>query len=355
MNTNDSSPNLHVADFDYELPQELIAQAPLEERTASRLLVLDRQSGEVRHSTMSALGTWLEAGDVLVGNNTRVLPARLFARKRGTGGRVELLLLRQIEEGHWTALAKPIRKLRVGQGLDLQPTTETALPAPVEVTRIEEDGQITVRFLDRADLRLEQYGSVPLPPYIHRTLADPERYQTVYASRQGSAAAPTAGLHLTSDLLRRLQAEGIDWAEVTLHIGLDTFRPVTVDRVADHTIHHEWCAVGDDVARQIAQAKERYARVVAVGTTAARTLETLGQRWDPERPAGFSDRTGLFITPGYTWQVVDALLTNFHLPRSTLLMMVSALAGRAAILDAYRVAIAEGYRFYSFGDAMLII
>ncbi|MGH2534024.1 MAG: tRNA preQ1(34) S-adenosylmethionine ribosyltransferase-isomerase QueA [Thermomicrobiales bacterium] len=347
--------DLLVADFDYDLPPELIAQEPLADRSRSRLLVLNRRTGEIVHSTISEISSWLAPGDLLVANNTRVLPARLFAHKSGTGGRVELLLLRRIEAGDWVALAKSTRKLRPGLRLDLEPVLFGEATAPVEIVQVDEVGPIVIRFLDRADLRLDRYGTTPLPPYIHTLLADPERYQAVYASRPGSAAAPTAGLHLTPTLIEDFQARGIGWAEVTLHIGLDTFRPVTVERVADHVIHREWCAVSDEVAGAVANARAAGRRVVAVGTTAARTLESLGPRWERSRPAGFAGPTDIFITPGYTWRVVDALLTNFHLPRSTLLMMVSALAGRDVILQAYREAIARRYRFYSFGDAMLII
>ncbi|MGH2562001.1 MAG: tRNA preQ1(34) S-adenosylmethionine ribosyltransferase-isomerase QueA [Thermomicrobiales bacterium] len=353
---NDDTRRDHVvADFDYDLPAELIAQVPLEDRAASRLMVLDRRSGEITHTTISDIGSWLAPGDLLVANNTRVLPARLFARKTATGGRVELLLLRQIDEGEWIALAKPSRRLYPGLRLDVQPIAVGEATTPVEITEIADDGLVVVRFLDGASLQLDHFGVAPLPPYIHEHLADPDRYQTVYATHLGSAAAPTAGLHLTADLISGLRLYGIGWSEITLHIGLDTFRTVTAERIEDHVIHQEWCTVPDVVATRVAAARSTHHRIIAVGTTAARTLESLGQRWDPLRPAGFAGLTDIFITPGYTWRVVDALLTNFHLPRSTLLMMVSALAGRLAILNAYREAIEQRYRFYSFGDAMLII
>ncbi len=355
MTTNEKN-DLLVTDFNYDLPPELIAQTPLPNREGSRLLVLEKRTGEIHHSSIHDLPVWLRPGDLLVANNSRVLPARLHARKAGSGGRVELLLLGQVSDGTWTALARPVRKLRVGTLLLIEPRTSAKAEAsPAEVCEIRSDGEIVVRFHDGADRRLDDYGEVPLPPYIHETLGDPDRYQTVYASIMGSAAAPTAGLHLTPALIERLVQNGLGWAEVTLHIGLDTFRPVTVARVADHHIHTEWCEVSDEVAARIAATKGAGGRIVAVGTTAARTLESLGGVWDLKHPKGFSGPTGLFIVPGYTWRVVDALLTNFHLPKSTLLMMVSALAGREHILTAYEAAIADRYRFFSFGDAMLII
>ncbi|HET8524813.1 MAG TPA: tRNA preQ1(34) S-adenosylmethionine ribosyltransferase-isomerase QueA [Thermomicrobiales bacterium] len=357
MTTNETN-DLLVTDFNYDLPPELIAQTPLLERDASRLLVLEKQSGLVHHTSIHDLPDWLRPGDLLVANNSRVLPARLHARKSGSGGRVEVLLLGQVSDGVWTALARPVRKLRIGTSLLIEPRPGSGVDASrAEVCDIKGDGEIVIRFLDGADRHLDDFGEVPLPPYIHETLGDPDRYQTVYATITGSAAAPTAGLHITPALIERLVQNGVGWAEVTLHIGLDTFRPVTVERVADHHIHTEWCEVSDDVAARIAATKRGGGRVVAVGTTAARTLETLGGRWDwdLEQPKGFSGPTGLFIVPGYTWRIVDALLTNFHLPKSTLLMMVSALAGRDHILAAYEAAILERYRFFSFGDAMLII
>jgi S-adenosylmethionine:tRNA ribosyltransferase-isomerase len=353
--SKDISPGLLVADFDFDLPEELIAQHPPTDRSASRLLVLDRATGAVTHSSIRELPAWLAPGDLLVANNTRVLPARLHARKRGTGGRIELLLLRHDGNGVWTALAKPTRKLKTGQVLDLTPVAGDSLPASVVVRAMLAEGQVVIEFPDRADLRLDEFGEAPLPPYIRARLADADRYQTVYATELGSAAAPTAGLHLTPEMIERMKSDGIGWAEVTLHIGLDTFRPVTVDRIEDHVIHQEWCMVPDAVAERIARTRANGRRVIAIGTTAARTLETLGRAWNEADPTGFTGPTDIFITPGYTWRVVDALLTNFHLPRSTLLMMVSALAGRETILRAYAVAIEHRYRFFSFGDAMLII
>jgi S-adenosylmethionine:tRNA ribosyltransferase-isomerase len=353
---NETTSNLLVTDFDYDLPPELIAQEPLVDRTASRMLVFDRASGKVTHDRLVNLGNWLKPGDLLVANNSRVLPARLHAVKADTGGRVELLLLHPIAGGNWVALARPAKKVRPGSTLVI-PAKDgaTASETKVEVIAKGEEGDITVRFEGNALEHLDDYGSVPLPPYIHHRLDDPERYQTVYSSTLGSAAAPTAGLHLTRELIEDLRGRGIGWAEVTLHIGLDTFRPVTVERVTDHKIHSEWCSVTPEAHKVILETKKASGRVVAIGTTAARTLETLGGQASGEDAVGFEGPTDIFITPGYNWRVVDALLTNFHLPRSTLLMMVSALAGRENIGRAYQLAIAERYRFFSFGDAMLIV
>ncbi len=354
MNRLRADQNLRVSDFDYDLPPELIAQTPLAERDASRLLVVDRAGATFHHSRVADLACWLRAGDLLVANNSRVLPARLRATKLETGGRVELLLLAERRPGRWTALAKPARRLRLGARLRIEghhPGQMT--PLHVVLVGMGEDGSVELQFPDGTP-RLEDYGEAPLPPYIGTKLSDAERYQTVYGSRPGSAAAPTAGLHFTDALIQDLRDKGIGWAEVTLHVGLDTFRPVTADLVADHRIHREWCSVPHETAAAIAATRAAGGRIVAVGTTAARTLETLGAEWDEGRPRGLTKRTELFIVPGYRWRVVDVLLTNFHLPRSTLLMMVSALAGRETIMRAYQEAIRERYRFFSFGDAMLI-
>lgn len=348
-------PRLRVDDFAYELPAELIAQAPLPDRDGARLLVLDRASGEIHHSQIQELADWLSPDDLLVANNSRVLAARLRGARVDTGGRVELLLLRREASGIWSALAKPARRLRPGTRIEITPADgSSAGVAMATIVEQRANGEVLVNLDAKLEASLDQYGSLPLPPYIRQELAETERYQTVYASAAGSAAAPTAGLHFTNELMQRLKDAGIGWAEVTLHVGLDTLRPVTVDRVADHVIHQEWFSVSDSVADQIAQAKRERRRIVAVGTTSARTLETLGRHWRGEEPRGVSGLTSVFITPGYRWLVVDSLLTNFHLPRSTLLMMVSALAETSQIQHAYRTAIAERYRFFSFGDAMLI-
>ena len=316
-------------------------------------MVLDRDSGELHHSAVRDLGQWLAPGDLLVANNSRVIAARLQGTRADSGGRAELLLLRREPPGYWSALAKPARRLRPGSHV-LIPARDGQGAAIATIIEQRGEGEVLVALDADTEAALDRYGSVPLPPYITAPLTNAERYQTVYATSAGSAAAPTAGLHFTDALIAELADNGIGWVEVTLHIGLDTFRPVTDDRVADHVIHQEWCSVSSDVAARIAQTKRAANRVVAVGTTAARTLETLGQRGTADAPGGMSGMTGIFITPGYQWRIVDALLTNFHLPRSTLLMMVSALAGSERIRHAYAEAIAERYRFYSFGDAMLI-
>ena len=348
-------PALTVDAFDFDLPERLIAQEPLTRRDASRLMHLPLDGGAFNHLGIRDLPAFLRPGDLLVANNSRVLPSRLWARKTDTGGRVELLLLRNRGDGAWEALAKPARKLHPGTVLLAEPRLEGAEPATIEVLERGDFGQVVLRFEPGAEERLGDFGVMPLPPYIRAPLGDPDRYQTTYARVPGSAAAPTAGLHVTPELRERCIAAGTGWAEVTLHIGLDTFRPVTVDRVADHRIHTEWCSVPDETAAAIDATKRTGGRVIAIGTTAARTLETLGERRERGLMTGFSDQTAIFITPGRRFLVLDGLLTNFHLPRSTLIMMISALAGRERVLAAYEEAIREEYRFFSFGDAMLIL
>ena len=366
---------MKVSDFDYDLPPERIAQHPVEPRDASRLLVLDRETGDIAHRHFRDLPDLLRPGDVLVANDTRVIPARLFARKP-TGGRVEILLLAEAEEGTWWALAGG-RNVTVGLTLTLldHAGEETAVTA--EVVAAGDDAGRVLRFSQPPAVWLEVLGYPPLPPYIHESLSDPERYQTIYARPAGSAAAPTAGLHFTPDLLLALRARGVLFETVTLHVGLDTFKPVTVEEVTDHVIHSEWARLTAEAARRINEAALAGGRIVAVGTTTARVLETAALRSAgisgplrtisardasgetsnicPWRPvAAFEGATDLFIHPGYRFRAVDALITNFHLPRSSLLMLISALARREAVLAAYRAAVVEGYRFYSFGDAMLI-
>jgi S-adenosylmethionine:tRNA ribosyltransferase-isomerase len=337
--------------FDYQLPQELIAQQPAEPRDSSRLLVIDRATGTLTHSRFDQIGRWLRAGDLLVVNRSRVVPARLAARRRPGGGAAEILLLRRLEPGRWEALVRPGRKLAPGSLLDL----DAGITGEI-VARSAAGGRI-VQFsgggeIDEAVLAL---GSLPLPPYIEGYTGDPERYQTVYGDRLGSAAAPTAGLHFTPGLLDALRQQGVGLATVTLHVGLDTFRPVKVDDLAAHQIHRETCTLPAETAEAIERTRSRGGRVIAVGTTTVRTLETAGAvAGDGPLPAWTGD-TSLFIVPGYRFRVVDAMVTNFHLPRSTLLALVSAFAGRDRILAAYREAIRERYRFFSFGDATLII
>ena len=342
-----------VDDFDYSLPGELIAQTPLADRTASRLMLVRAGAREFPSSTVADIGAWLRPGDLLVANNSRVIPARLFARRLPSGGRVELLLLRRDGPGLWTALARPARRLSQGDRLEIPALDGEGDPAAVVITGKGDGGLVGLSLPD--DDRLDVYGVTPLPPYIAGRLDDPGRYQTVYASADGSAAAPTAGLHFTRELIASLEGRGVGWAEVTLHVGLDTFRPVSVERAADHVMHREWCEVSDATARRIADTRRTKGRVIAVGTTAGRTLETLGQVWDEENPRGLVAETGIFITPGYRWRLVDGMVTNFHLPKSTLMMMVSAFAGVETIRAAYATAIAGGYRFFSFGDAMLMV
>jgi S-adenosylmethionine:tRNA ribosyltransferase-isomerase len=341
---------MRTADFDYDLPQELIAQTPLTRRDASRLLVLDRASETLTHSTVDHLPDFLRSGDLLVANNSRVLAARLSTQKIGTGGKVELLLLHPLPNGNWEALAKPARRLGAGTRLSVADSNQA-----IEVVRSLDDGRVELVVESALIANLDQFGTVPLPPYIHEQLSDSNRYQTIYSSRPGSAAAPTAGLHFTPDLMAHLRDEGIGWAEVTLDIGLDTFRPVTVDDIADHQMHSETCAIEANAIEAIVRTKATGGRVIAIGTTAARTLETAGRLWAGGDPRPFHVATDIFISPGYHWRLVDGLMTNFHLPKSTLLMMVSALAGRQQILAAYDEAIRERYRFFSFGDAMLIL
>jgi S-adenosylmethionine:tRNA ribosyltransferase-isomerase len=341
---------MRTADFDYDLPAELIAQTPLERRDASRLLVLDRSTGATSHATVDRLPEFLKPGDLLVANNSRVLAARLATHKANSGGKVELLLLHPLANGTWEALAKPARRLQPGTRLIVDETDHE-----IEVIERLDLGIMRLAVDAKLLTQLDRIGSVPLPPYIHERLEDSNRYQTIYSSVPGSAAAPTAGLHVTEPLIERLRGAGVGWAEVTLDIGLDTFRPVAVEDVSDHVMHSETCRVNIDTAYAIAQTKRNGGRVIALGTTAARTLETAGEIWGRSEPFAFQAATRIFIIPGYEWTVVDALFTNFHLPKSTLLMMVSALAGRETMLGAYEEAIRERYRFFSFGDAMLIL
>jgi len=347
-------PDLRVDQFDFDLPGELIAQTPLERRDASRLMVVERSTGLISHRTIRDLPRFLRAGDLVVVNNTRVYAGRM-AGKRASGGSVELLLLRREAES-WLALAKPAKRLRVGERVALRASSGVSADVlGATIVRQLGDGLVEITLTSVVERELERVGSAPLPPYIHERLADPERYQTVFATMLGSAAAPTAGLHLTAELLRELDSAGMSIGYATLHVGLDTFRPVAVERVADHVIHREWCEVSPDLGAKIAETRRNGGRIIAVGTTTARTLETLGREASDTLEFGWSGWTDIFITPGYRWRAVDGLLTNFHLPRSTLLMMVSAFAGSDLIRMSYSVAIAERYRFFSFGDAQLIL
>lgn len=340
---------MKLTEFDYDLPQERIAQTPVEPRDASRLLVLDRAAQTITHASFSQIGQFLSPGDLLVVNRTRVLPARIYANKIPTGGKVEILLLNRLDGDLWEALVGG-KRVKLGTKLSIQGVVEA------EVEQVFEGPRRLLRFSRPVDDLLEQIGQMPLPPYIHEKLQDPTRYQTVYADQTGSAAAPTAGLHFTPWLLDELQQSGIGLAEVTLHVGLDTFAPVTEEEVRDHHIHTEWCQLSAETAVQINQTRAAGGRVVAVGTTSVRTLETAGQHSPINGPLNpVEGNTDLYILPGFKFRVVDTMVTNFHLPKSTLLMLVSAFAGRETILHAYQVAIEEQYRFYSFGDAMLIL
>ena len=336
------------SDFDFYLPEELIAQTPLEKRDGSRLLVLDKESGAMEHRHFYDLPEYLRAGDCLVLNNSRVLPARLIGTRPG-GGAVELVLLRDLGEGRWECLSRPGRKTK--------PSTELSfgggeLKATVEA--VAEGGNRIVKFDYQGIFLevLERLGKMPLPPYIKEELQDPERYQTVYSRELGSAAAPTAGLHFTNELLEKIQAMGVKVCYVTLHVGLGTFRPVKEDKIENHEMHSEFCIIPEDTARTVTETKQNGGRIVAVGTTSCRTLESFAK--DDGTLEACSGWTDIFIYPGYSFKCIDALVTNFHLPESTLIMLVSALAGREHILNAYRTAVEEKYRFFSFGDAMFI-
>ncbi|MBP3539455.1 MAG: tRNA preQ1(34) S-adenosylmethionine ribosyltransferase-isomerase QueA [Oscillospiraceae bacterium] len=336
------------SDFDFYLPEELIAQTPLERRDGSRLLALDKYTGEIEHRHFYDLPEFLKAGDCLVMNNSRVLPARLIGTRK-TGGMVELVLLRDLGEGRWECLSRPGRKTKPGTELSFG---DGELNAVVEA--VVEGGNRIVRF-DYEGIFLEvleRLGKMPLPPYIKEELNEPERYQTVYSRELGSAAAPTAGLHFTEELLEKLKAKGVKLCYVTLHVGLGTFRPVKEDEIEDHEMHSEFCIIPEETAQAINETKRAGGRIVAVGTTSCRTLESFAkENGTLEACSGW---TNIFIYPGYKFKCIDALITNFHLPESTLIMLVSALAGRENILNAYKTAVEERYRFFSFGDAMFI-
>jgi len=333
---------MKTSDFYFDLPPERIAQHPIERRDHSKLLVMDRQSGDIEHTAFSHLPDYLRAGDVLVINDTKVLPARIFGTKE-TGARVEFLLLEETAPKLWHCLVKPGRRARVGDRFDFGPMT-------AQITGLLADGLREVRLEYSGTLEpiLDQIGTMPLPPYIHERLAEPGRYQTIYAKWAGSSAAPTAGLHFTPEVFEALAKKGVAIAKLTLHVGLGTFRPVKVEAIEAHHMHEEWYQLTDSQAAIINQAE----RVIAVGTTSVRTLESIVRKHG--RIVADSDRTDIFIYPGYRFGAVDAMITNFHLPESTLVMLVSAFSSREHILNAYQSAIAEDYRFFSFGDAMFI-
>ena len=345
---------MKTSDFNYTLPPGLIAQSPIEPRDSSRLMVLNRAAGSVEHRKFFDIVDYLRAGDVMVFNDSRVIPARLKGKRAGSGGKVEILLLRRQEANIWEALARPARRLQAGAKVEIihnsPPDSGTDITA--EVIGTGEDGIRVIRFSDEA--RLMAAGEVPLPPYIRTPLADKERYQTVYARAIGSVAAPTAGLHFTPELLTRIEERGVRYLFVTLHIGLDTFRPVTEDDPREHTIYREYGILDKETAEELSRAKIEGRRVICVGTTAARIVEHGASVSQSPGIQPFQGWVDLFILPGHRFRMVDALVTNFHLPRSTLLMLVTAFAGKELIDKAYREAIAKSYRFYSFGDAMLI-
>lgn len=336
---------MQTGDFDYDLPPECIAQTPVEPRDASRLLVLHRDTGLVEHRIFRDILDYLRPGDALVLNQTRVIPARLFGKKLPGGGKVEVLLLKRLDSMRWEALVG-------GKGLKSGRLVQLDGGPQVEIVEVLDGPRRVVLFSEPPESFINLSGQMPLPPYIHAPLADPGRYQTVYASLPGSAAAPTAGLHFTPGLLASLADGGVLVARVTLHVGLDTFAPVNEENPLEHHIHTEWCQVDEQAAGVINHARASGGRVIAIGTTSVRTLESA---FSGGQVRSFEGPTGLYILPGYQFRVVDAMVTNFHLPRSTLIMLVSAFAGRARVLDTYRLAVREGYRFYSFGDAMLII
>ena len=341
---------MDVKDFDYELPEELIAQDPLEDRSSSRLMVLDRKTGDVEHRHFRDILDYLNPGDCLVINNTKVIPARLYGAKEDTQAKIEVLLLKRKENDVWETLVKPGKKAKPGTRIVFGDGLLVG-----EVIDVVEEGNRLIQFHYDGIFEeiLDQLGQMPLPPYITHQLQDKNRYQTVYAKYDGSAAAPTAGLHFTKELLSAVKEKGVDIAEVTLHVGLGTFRPVKVENVLDHHMHSEFYMVSAEAAEKINHAKESGHRVISVGTTSTRTLESAAD--ESGRLKETSGWTEIFIYPGYQFKVIDALITNFHLPQSTLVMLVSALAGREHVLDAYKLAVQEKYRFFSFGDAMLII
>ena len=344
---------LQTKDFDFELPEELIAQTPIEPRDASRLMVLDKTTGEIEHRHFHDITEYLNEGDCLVLNNSRVLPARIYGIKNETGAHVEFLLLKNCGDDVWEALAGPGKRAKVGTSFTFEGSSMTC-----EVIEVKDDGNRLIRFhYDKGTnffTELDKIGQMPLPPYIKEELQDAERYQTVYSHELGSAAAPTAGLHFTNELLEKIKAKGVNIATVTLHVGLGTFRPVKEDEITDHKMHSEHYYLPQRTADLINQTKQQGGRVIAVGTTSCRTLETLGTRQGLplHEQSGYTD---IFIYPGYQFKVLDGLITNFHLPESTLIMLVSAFAGYEHTMAAYELAVKENYRFFSFGDAMAIL
>lgn len=340
---------MKTKDFNYDLPEELIAQHPLENREESRLLILDKKIGDIEHRKFKDIIEYLNKGDCLVLNDTRVIPARLFGNRIGKQEKIEILLLKRVENNSWEALVRPGKKTRPGQILEFGGGILKG-----EVLSIEEEGTRIIRFEYEGIFEeiLDELGQMPLPPYITETLQDKERYQTVYSKNKGSAAAPTAGLHFTKDLIQRIENKGVHIAYITLHVGLGTFRPVKVDNILEHHMHLEYYLLSEESSSIINKAKLNGGKIISVGTTTTRTLETIGDKGGMTKAS--SGWTDIFIYPGYKFKVVDNLITNFHLPESTLLMLVSALSTQENILNAYEIAVKEKYRFFSFGDAMFI-
>ena len=341
---------MNVEEFDYHLPESLIAQTPLKNRDQSRLLVLGRKTGNIAHKHFTDIMDYFETGDTLVLNDTRVMPARLFGLKEETGAKVEMLMLTRIEDNDWEVLLKPAKRIKVGNTLSFGNGKIIAEC----IKELEQGGRIMrLHFEGILEERLDELGEMPLPPYIKERLDDPDRYQTVYAKENGSAAAPTAGLHFTDELLQKIKDKGVNIAFITLHVGLGTFRPVSVEDIDDHEMHSEYYQMTKETADMLNKTKENGHRIISVGTTSTRTLETI--RRDHEQFVATSGWTDIFIYPGFEYKAIDGLITNFHLPKSTLVMLVSAFSSREYILNAYKEAVKLKYRFFSFGDAMLII
>lgn len=341
---------MNVDAYDFHLPEELIAQTPLSDRSSSRLLLVNKEDGELAHRHFTDIINYFKPGDTLVLNDTRVIPARLFGAKEDTGAKAEVLLLKNLGDDRWEALVKPGKKLKTGAVIIFSDELRAVIEDEADM------GGRTLRFIYQGIFQeiLDRLGTMPLPPYIKETLDDRERYQTVYAKHEGSAAAPTAGLHFTKELLDQIEAKGVNIAYITLHVGLGTFRPMSVEKVEEHAMHSEYFVMSQETADTINATKEQGGRIIAVGTTSCRTLETVGRQCEGGPLVECSGWTDIFIYPGYKFSVVNALITNFHLPKSTLVMLVSALAGREHILAAYEEAIEQKYRFFSFGDAMFI-
>ena len=341
---------MNVEEFDYHLPESLIAQTPLKNRDQSRLLVLGRKTGNIAHKHFTDIMDYFEPGDTLVLNDTRVMPARLFGLKEETGAKVEMLMLTRIEDNDWEVLLKPAKRIKVGNTLSFGNGKIIAEC----IKELEQGGRIMrLHYEGILEERLDELGEMPLPPYIKERLDDPDRYQTVYAKENGSAAAPTAGLHFTDELLQKIKDKGVNIAFITLHVGLGTFRPVSVEDINDHEMHSEYYQMTKETADMLNKTKENGHRIISVGTTSTRTLETI--RRDHEQFIATSGWTDIFIYPGFEYKAIDGLITNFHLPKSTLVMLVSAFSSREYILNAYKEAVKLKYRFFSFGDAMLII